>query len=183
MLAFAVCVVLAALIAAVPGERRIKSVQLKAKAVSSRDAKHARQALSSEIRQRFAQGVAMLQLREYSHAVTAFHRVLALDPKIPEAHVNMGFAYLGLVDYKGAERFFEGALALAPHTANAHFGIALTHAAQGRLETAIEAMRRYLAFATPDDPFRPQGEARLAEMQARLKEPTGGVASPPVAEK
>lgn len=183
LFSFAVSVVIAALIAVAPAERRIKAVQLKAKAVTARDAKHARQALAAEVRQRFAQGVAMLQLREYSHAITAFHRVLALDPKIPEAHVNMGFAYLGLVDHVGAQRFFEGALALAPQTANAHYGLALTQAAQGRLPAAVDAMRRYLAFAAADDPFRGQGEARLAEMMGRLSESAAGSTAQRVPEK
>ena len=38
----------------------------------------------------------MLHAKQYEHALHAFHRVLELDPAMPEAHVNAGFALLGM---------------------------------------------------------------------------------------
>ena len=69
---------------------------------------------NAEIGERFTQGVVMLHAKQYEHALTAFHRVLALDPAMPEAHVNAGFALLGDLGIQrgkivvGEQRFIPG---------------------------------------------------------------------------
>lgn len=124
--------------------------------------------LQRELATRFEQGVAMLQLGEYEHAVTAFHRVLVLAPGLPEAHLNMGFALYELKDYQGAQRFFEGAKALAPDFLNVEYGLAISLFAQGKTIEAVHHMARYLGSLKQDDPFRKVAEEKMKKMQLAL---------------
>lgn len=116
---------------------------------------------TDELRQRFDQGVTMLQMGEFTHAITAFHRVLALQPKLPEAHVNMGFAFFGLGDFAGARRFFDSAIVLEAGQANAYYGLALSLSRLGDVAAAKTAMHRYLELSAPNDPFRVQAAETL----------------------
>lgn len=125
---------------------------------------HARQARRAEVQRRFEQAVVMLHAKQYDHAITALHRVLEMEPTMPEAHVNMGYALMGLGKPAAARDFFEGALALRPEQANAYYGLALSHEAQGEPEAAIGAMRTYVHRA------RGESEAHLRKARAALWE-------------
>lgn len=107
---------------------------------------------ADEVQRLFNAAVVMLHAKRYDDAATALHRVLAFAPKMPEAHVNMGFALLGLKRHQEARDFFEGASALAPGQANAYYGLALAHEAEGDLPLATGAMRSYLHLARHERP-------------------------------
>jgi len=106
----------------------------------------------AEVRRRFDEAVVMLHARRYDHAATALHRVLAMAPTMPEAHVNMGYALLGLQRPAAARDFFEAATTLRPGQANAYYGLALAHEATGDLALATGAMRSYLHLARDERP-------------------------------
>jgi tetratricopeptide (TPR) repeat protein len=130
-----------------------------------------------ELAARFEQGVAMLRLGEFEHAVTAFHRVLVLAPRLPEAHLNMGFALYELNDYQGAQRFFEGAKALAPGFLNVEYGLAVSLFAQGKVVDAVHHMATYLGGLKRGDPFRKIAEEKMKLMEsALLAQQTGRLA-------
>jgi len=120
-----------------------------------------------EIRERFEQGVVMLHAKRYDHALTAFHRVLELDPAMPEAHVNAGFALLGMDRPDAASDFFRSAIELRPRQLNAYYGLAEALERTGDLAGARGAMRTYAHLAPADDPFRRKAESALWEWQAR----------------
>ena len=120
-------------------------------------------AKTGEIDERFAQGVLMLHAKQYEHALTAFHRVLALDPAMPEAHVNVGFALLGMGEAGAARDFFASALELRTRQLNAYYGLAVASEQLGDLAAARGAMRTYAHLAPRDDPFRRKAEAALWE--------------------
>lgn len=124
---------------------------------------------NEEVATRFKQGVEMMRLRQYDFAVKAFHRVLELDPRMPEAHVNMGFALYETKDFTGAQRFFESATRLNKDQLNAYYGLSLAAAAQSNDEVAVGAMRAWLHLAAPDDPFRQRAEKLYDEAYGRLK--------------
>jgi predicted Zn-dependent protease len=119
--------------------------------------------VNPEVSERFTQGVIMLHAKQYEHALTAFHRVLALDPAMPEAHVNAGFALLGMREPAAARSFFEGAIALRKEQLNAYYGLAVANEQLGDLPAARGAMRTYAHLAPKDDPFRRKAEAALWE--------------------
>lgn len=123
-----------------------------------------------EIDLRFQQGVAMLHMKEYDHALTAFHRVLQLDPALPEAHVNAGFALLGQGNAALARSFFQSAIDLRGDQINAYWGLAQALEAEGDLERAVGALRVYAHLAPEDDPFRRKAWAALWEWESRLKD-------------
>lgn len=116
---------------------------------------------------RFEQGVAMLHMRQYEYALTAFHQVLAIAPTLPEAHVNMGFTLLGLEQWQSARDFFSSAIELRREQLNAYYGLAVALEALGDMPGAIGAMQSYLHRAPEDDAYRKSGEAALWEWREK----------------
>lgn len=123
---------------------------------------------ASEIDERFAQAVVMLHARQYEPAVAALHRVLELAPRMPEAHVNMGFALLGMGRPPAAADFFRSAIELRATQANAYYGLALAGEAQGDLHAALGAMRSYLHLSKADDPHRTKARSAIWEWEQAL---------------
>lgn len=122
----------------------------------------------AEIDRRFQQAVVMLHAGRYDDAVTALHRVMELSPRLPEAHVNMGYALIGLEQYEAARDFFNTATELSPYQANAYWGLGVALEAMGDLRGALGAMRTYIHLSPPDDPYVRKARAALWEWDARL---------------
>lgn len=156
-----------------PGSGAGRSVMVEAPPPDPRrdPAGHSLEKRRAEIKARFDQAVVMLHARQYEHAATALHRVLELDPVLPEAHVNMGYAMIGLKRHKVAQDFFLAAIELRPMQANAYYGLAEALEGLGEIEGAIGAMRTYVHLAPPDDPFVRKAEAALWEWQGRRPAP------------
>ena len=131
-------------------------------------AAHAQKKGNAEIEQRFNQGVVMLHAKRYDDAITAFHRVLLLDPDMPEANVNMGFALLGLNRYSAARDFFESAIAVRTDQINAYYGLALALTGMQDTALALGAMRTYRHLAPRDDPYREKVEQLTKEWEEKL---------------
>lgn len=133
-------------------------------------AEHAREKTEAEIRQRFQQGVAMLNNKQHEQALKEFHRVLELAPGMPEAHVNAGFALIGLGRFAVARDFFEGALALRKNQVNAYYGLAEALEGLNDLPGALGAMRAYLHLAPANDYYRRKAESAVWEWEAKVAE-------------
>lgn len=141
---------------------------------------HQRQMQDREVRQRFEQAVVMLHARQYDHAITALHRVLEIAPRMPEAHVNMGYALMGLEQPEAARGFFNAAIELNPRQANAYYGLALAEEAREDYESALGAMRTYLHFARAEEPHAVKARAAIWEWEGKLgrhQQPAGADAS------
>lgn len=133
---------------------------------------HSRQAREAEIRARFEQAVVMLHAKRYDYAIKSLHRVLELAPKMPEAHVNMGYALLGMEDHKAAADFFSTAIELNPQQVNAYYGLAVAFEGLGDLQLAISAMRSYLHLnKNADDPYLAKARSALWEWENQVKHP------------
>jgi len=122
----------------------------------------------------------MLHMRQYEYALTAFHQVLALAPKMPEAHVNMGFALLGLEQWQGARDFFESAIELRRDQMNAYYGLAVALEELGDVPGAMGAMQAYLHRAAADDPFRARAESALWEWRTAKQDQSNAPSQPAV---
>lgn len=129
----------------------------------TRPEQHAAQARQAEIDARFSQAVLMLHAEQYDYAVKSLHRVLELAPRMPEAHVNMGFALLGGGDARAAVDFFHSAIELNPRQHNAYYGLGIAAEALGDIEMALGAMRTYVHLSQPDDPYLAKARAALWE--------------------
>jgi len=138
---------------------------------------HAAQSRVREIQARFEQAAVMLHAGQHEHAAAALHRLLALAPQMPEAHVNMGFALMGLERSQAARDFFATAIELNPAQANAYYGLAMASDDLGLRPEAIGAMRSYLHLARTEDP-RHLAKARAAlwewEAAAQAQPPQHG---------
>jgi tetratricopeptide (TPR) repeat protein len=117
-----------------------------------------------ELRRHFDAAVLLLHSRRYADAQVLLRRVIELAPRLPEAHVNMGFAWLGLQRAAQARESFEHALTLKADQANAYYGLALAQESLGDLELALGAMRSYLHLA------RDGSEAHLRRARSALWE-------------
>lgn len=129
---------------------------------------HAVAKKKEEIKKRFNEGVMMLHAKQYDHALTAFHRVLQLDPQMPEAHVNTGYALLGMGKPKAAADFFDTATNLRPDQLNAYYGLGEALMQLGDKLGALQAMETYTHRSKPDDPFRRKAEAAIWELRSEL---------------
>jgi len=129
---------------------------------------HAAARRQAEAEERFAQGVIMLHAKRYEHALTAFHRVLELEPASPQTHINMGFALVGLKRYAAARDFFESATALDRRQANAYYGLAVALEGLQDLPGAVGAMRTYVHLSPAHDPYARKAQAALWEWESEL---------------
>lgn len=127
---------------------------------------HAATATAQEVARRFGAAAALLNERQYEAAASELHRVLALAPQLPEAHVNMGFALVGAGRPAMAHDFFEVALKLNVNQHNAYFGLALALEGEHDIEGALGAMRSYVHLSQPGDAYLPQAQAAIARWDA-----------------
>ena len=144
-------------------------VKLASPARSVSRIEHQQQMRQSELQERFEQAVVMLHAKQYDHAITALHRVLQLAPRLPEAHVNMGYALLGLQKPEAAAGFFAAAIEIKPDQANAYYGLALASEARQDYEMALGAMRSYLHLSpASEEAHRSRARAALWEWEQKL---------------
>lgn len=134
---------------------------------------HAAQQHKLELDQRFSRGIALLATRQYEAAASAWHGVLALAPRMPEAHVNMGFALLGLNRFGVARDFFEVAIDLKNSQINAYFGLALALEGLGDLPGALGAMRTYIHLSTDDDAHATRAKTDVLRWETILRQAGG----------
>jgi len=125
---------------------------------------------TDDVQASFLNATALLSARNFEQAVDAFHKVLMLQPEMPEAHVNMGFSLIGLQRFETARQFFQSAIDIRPAQRNAYYGLAVAHEELGALHEAIDAMRIYVHLVPQNDPFRRKAESALWEWKAEVDE-------------
>jgi len=125
-------------------------------------------AASRSVHQHFQQAVVMLHGKQYELAVQSLHEVFALQPRMPEAHVNMGYALLGLGKYQAARDFFESATDLRPSQYNGYYGLAIASEELGDTASAVVAMKAFVHLAPSEDRFRRRAESAIWEWETAL---------------
>ncbi len=86
-------------------------------------------------------GIGMLLQGDLVAAKEAFGRVVALDPKYADGHVNLARVLIQEGDHPAAVPRLERALALDPDLASAHYFLALALKARGRYDDALRHLR------------------------------------------
>jgi tetratricopeptide (TPR) repeat protein len=81
-------------------------------------------------------------LEKYEEAVGYWQQLLALQPDVPEAYVNMGSAYWQLGDYTAALAAAQKATSLDPQMKEARFNMAISQLFLGNLQAAICNLER-----------------------------------------
>ncbi len=124
-----------------------------------------------ETQRHFDAAVLLLHARRFDDARVLLQRVIELEPGLPEAHANLGFALLGAQQPQAARDAFERAIALRPAQANAYYGLALAQESLGDLELALGAMRSYLHLGRGEsEDHQRRARAALWEWEAQLAE-------------
>ncbi len=113
----------------------------------------ARDAVAKRLARAFGKAVRLLHGGKNKEALIAWRKVLKLAPKLPEAHVNMGFTLLSLGRPEEARIFFNSAIMLRATQANAYYGLALALNQLHDTRGAIRAMHDYLGYTDPDDRY------------------------------
>lgn len=96
-------------------------------------------------------GQAALQARKYEEAEAAFRRVIALDPSLAEAYVNLGLTLHLQKKQEEAIKIFEHALKLQPGLSHAYLFLGINLFNLNRISKAIPVLTKYVSLA-PNDP-------------------------------
>ncbi|WP_455202182.1 tetratricopeptide repeat protein [Kaarinaea lacus] len=145
--------------AATPQQAGIKQINL-LEGLSQKDAQL--------LQQRFDQAASLLHAGQFEYAITALDQVIKIQPRMPEAYVNMGFAYLGLEQYETSAIAFSKAIDLRPNQINAYYGLAEALEGMRDYEGALGAMRSYIHLSPHDDPFVPKARSAIWEWEVKL---------------
>jgi tetratricopeptide (TPR) repeat protein len=116
------------------------------------------QTSEDQVEQYFHAGQQAMQQREFARAADEFKKVLALDPSIVEAQVNLGLAYQSLLDYDLATRYLTKALRERPSLLGPNVIVGMDYLKLGSPEKAI----LYLHQALKLDPSNIDAREALA---------------------
>ena len=111
-------------------------------------------------RQRYEEGVALINQRQYQAAISALNASLAANPAYALAVAARGSAHVGLRQYPEAVDDYQAALRMDPNMATPLFGAAEAFRAMGRKQDASLYYQRYADSHSPDTSPQLQDEAR-----------------------
>jgi len=120
------------------------------------------------LQQRFDQAAALIHAGQFEYAIMALDQVIKIQPRLPEAYVNLGYAYLGINEHQTAANAFSKAIDLRPEQVNAYYGLAAALEGVQDYEGALGAMRSYIHLSPPDDPFITKAQSAIWEWEAKL---------------
>ncbi len=116
------------------------------------------QSAQPDIETPFLAGQAALRQGNFSAAVEDFKKVLALDPGLIEAKVNLGLAYQSLLDYGSAVRYIAPALRERPDLPGLNVIAGMDYIKLGSPEKAAPFLDRALKL----DPASPDAHEAMA---------------------
>jgi tetratricopeptide (TPR) repeat protein len=104
----------------------------------------ASQTSEDQVEQSFRAGQDALRRGEFARAAEQFKKVLALDPNLPEAEVNLGLAYQSLLEYDQAVRHMSKALREKPGLVGPTVIVGMDYLKLGSPDKAIPYLQRAL---------------------------------------
>src|SRR6266705_1464889 len=116
------------------------------------------QTSEAQIEQSFRAGQQALKQGDFAHAAEDFKKVLALDPSLVEAEVNLGLAYQSLFEYDLAVRHLAKALRKRPNLLGPTVIVGMDYLKLGSPERAIP----FLQHALKLDPSNRDARQALA---------------------
>ena len=126
------------------GNRYFKTITLVLLILSLLTPRCAKSQSSQELEATFRAGQAALRQGDYHRAAEAFKKVLALDPGLLEAEVNLGLAYQSLLDYDAASRSLAHALQQRPNLPGVNVIVGMDYLKLGAPEKAVPYIRHAL---------------------------------------
>lgn len=121
----------------------------------------------------FAEAVVLMAHNRHSEALEKLKDVIRLNPKMPEAHVNAGFALLEMKRPKEARFFFQSAIDMRPSMENPYYGLGEALIELGETNEAIGAMKTFVHLSEMSKDrqfsrFEAKAKAAIVEMQASI---------------
>jgi tetratricopeptide (TPR) repeat protein len=104
------------------------------------------QTSEDQIERSFHAGQRALQDGNFARAVDEFKKVLALDPTLLEAEVNLGLSYQSLSEYDSAVRYLAKALHARPNLLGPNVIVGMDYLRLGSPEKAIPFLQQALAL-------------------------------------
>jgi tetratricopeptide (TPR) repeat protein len=111
-------------------------------------------------RQKYEQGVTLIQQRQYQAAADALSEALRYNPGFAQAYAARGSAHVGLHQFPEAVEDYQASLRIDPNMATPLFGAAEAYRAMGRKQDAAAYYQRYADSRAPDASPQLQTEAR-----------------------
>jgi tetratricopeptide (TPR) repeat protein len=108
-----------------------------------------------------------LEMSEPDEAMDAYRRALELEPRHPDAHVNLGRLLHEAGELRGAEVHYRLALASRPEDPTAAYNLGVCLQDRGHRDAAIEAY----ALALRRDPENADAHFNLAQLQEEAGHP------------
>jgi tetratricopeptide (TPR) repeat protein len=108
------------------------------------------QTLEEQLERSFRAGQQALQQREFTRAAEEFKKVLALDPTMIEAEVNLGLAYQSLFEYDLAVRHLAKALRERPSLLGPNVIVGMDYLKLGSPEKATPFLEQALKLDPPN---------------------------------
>ena len=102
------------------------------------------QTSQDQVEQSFRAGQDAMRRGEFARAAEQFKRVLALDPDLPEAEINLGLAYQSLYEYDLAVRHLTKGLRERPSLVGPTVIVGMDYLKLGSSERAIPFLQRAL---------------------------------------
>lgn len=116
----------------------------------------------------FARGIALEEdPATQNEAITAYHRVLDLEPTHAAAHINLGTLYYNRQDFGLAERHYRLAIEADPRYALAYFDLGNVLDETGRVHDAVSTYKTALQLA----PTYADAHYNLALAYEKLRQP------------
>jgi tetratricopeptide (TPR) repeat protein len=112
----------------------------------------------------FRTGVDAQQRGDLQRAADAYRRAIDADPRLAEAHANLGAVLARLGEYEQAVASYERALSLNPKLNAARVNLGLAHYRAGALAAAVETLKA----AHAADPSLLQGRQLLGLVLAEM---------------
>ncbi len=122
----------------------------------------------NEVASWFARGIALEENpATHAEAITAYHKVLELDPSHAAAHINLGTLYYNRQDFGLAEHHYRQAIESDPRYALAYFDLGNVLDETGRVHDAIQTYKTALQLA----PTYADAHYNLALAYEKTREP------------
>ncbi len=102
-----------------------------------------------------------------SEAITAYLRVLDMDPMHAAAHINLGTLYYNRQEYALAEKHYRSAIQIDPRYALAYFDLGNVLDETGRVEEAIDTYKTAIQLA----PTYADAHYNIALAYEKIREP------------
>jgi len=121
-----------------------------------------------EVASWFAHGIALEEdPNTQAEAISAYHKVLEIEPTHAAAHINLGTLYYNRQDFPLAERHYRKAIEGDPRYALAYFDLGNVLDETGRVQDAIQSYKTALQLA----PTYADAHYNLALAYEKLREP------------